>query len=734
MNVKFGAAGAGIISALLLVMLVGSQMAGLASPPTVELFDWKSWSEQQEHLIHSADALTGRLSSAQQTGTALRQKLGDISHLVMPHKIIPMDQALAMLKVQKQMRSEDQEPHDRIEGAGDVAGLVDEQDEAMERNALREPAEGADLDTSNLFENCEDGSLTAEDAELCQRRASAIKLLTKSAVNAQLADAMAAQAAAAQAAATPVRRKVVSDAQRELIAEAKVGKEYLERLRLLNERKQGLVSGMRKKAVHTAHALSQGDVPAPLLSLATQNSHVERGVGGEKMHCTCTHKAAHGAKEYLDGTSPLCSCSGGEATSLVQQPLPATPLPASLPHKAASPLPPAPSKHAAHAWGQKQKQAVSTESTSTSTSTGVTQEAGKGALGALARIAAAASAPAAERVGASKSLAATRAADLGKGAKELAALEAKISAGEAALAKQKLRFTEELTRRQAKLQAAFVESMADVRQGLSLVDSVPLSSSLLPNSPQPSPATAANALSSQASAGAVGGVPVSEALGQVEASPLFQHPPPAAAPAPKHPSEKATLRAALDDQFAQVASVRAGSGAPREQRLAEELEKPVAAGEAQEQQRRRRALALRQALRLSHSLPQHPRAQAVDHVGAGSYAALWAAARRDLSAATSPRQRPTLHAAADKALAADKAGKAGPAAELSDAEAVLCTVARLEKGLCSGAAHARAGGARLGPRHPRRPTQTLRLLGQRPKQVVAPPSVATLATDRKSVV
>ena len=44
-----------------------------------------------------------------------------------------------------------------------------------------------DIKTGHLFEDCEDGSLTAEDAELCSRRASAIKTIQRAAINQQLA-------------------------------------------------------------------------------------------------------------------------------------------------------------------------------------------------------------------------------------------------------------------------------------------------------------------------------------------------------------------------------------------------------------------------------------------------------------------------------------------------------------------------------------------------------------------
>eukprot|EP00286_Rhodomonas_abbreviata_P007921 CAMPEP_0181334484 /NCGR_PEP_ID=MMETSP1101-20121128/26289_1 /TAXON_ID=46948 /ORGANISM="Rhodomonas abbreviata, Strain Caron Lab Isolate" /LENGTH=381 /DNA_ID=CAMNT_0023444473 /DNA_START=121 /DNA_END=1262 /DNA_ORIENTATION=+ len=292
------------------LLLVGYGFVHQAVPQTVELFNWNSWNEEQQHLMHSASALTGRLSTARRTGSALQQKLGDISNLVMPQRhTIPMDQALAMLKVQKQMRHEDQVPHDRIEGAGDVAGLVDEQDEAMERNALQEPVEGADIDTSNLYENCEDGSLTVEDADLCQRRAQAIKMLTKSAVQSQIAKALAPPAKVAKA-------KTMTDAQRELVADAAIGKEYLERLRLLNQRKEGLALGMTKKAekasmsgTSSLHALVKRALPL--------NKYEEKAPGGKSIKCTCNDHAAKGG--YADGTVPACSCDGAPAIARGQK-------------------------------------------------------------------------------------------------------------------------------------------------------------------------------------------------------------------------------------------------------------------------------------------------------------------------------------------------------------------------------------------------------------------------------
>jgi hypothetical protein len=53
--------------------------------------------------------------------------------------------------------------------------------------ALSFPNFSPDIKTGHLFENCEDGSLTAEDAELCSRRASAIKTIQRAAINQQLA-------------------------------------------------------------------------------------------------------------------------------------------------------------------------------------------------------------------------------------------------------------------------------------------------------------------------------------------------------------------------------------------------------------------------------------------------------------------------------------------------------------------------------------------------------------------
>ena len=53
--------------------------------------------------------------------------------------------------------------------------------------ALSFPNFSPDIKTGHLFENCEDGSLTAEDAELCSRRASAIKMIQRAAINQQLA-------------------------------------------------------------------------------------------------------------------------------------------------------------------------------------------------------------------------------------------------------------------------------------------------------------------------------------------------------------------------------------------------------------------------------------------------------------------------------------------------------------------------------------------------------------------
>ena len=192
----------------------------------VVLFDWHKWTSEQQQLTRKAKRLTKTLSatiSPRSQNEEIASKRKD-SHRAskgsspIRRKTMPMDQALAMIKVQDQMRKERKFNKDRIDDAGDVAGVVSERDQQDMDSALDEHPDRP-TKASRLFENCKDGSATVEDAELCQRRASAIRLLTRSAVRAQIAVGRQKAKAKALAAA----QQEFAEARRELLAEAMRG-------------------------------------------------------------------------------------------------------------------------------------------------------------------------------------------------------------------------------------------------------------------------------------------------------------------------------------------------------------------------------------------------------------------------------------------------------------------------------------------------------------------------------
>ena len=231
---------------------------------SVELFSWGAWNRQQQALIRRTNALTSSLShlkgsgvsGLEDQGRAIKDGLRSLTRMVRPQRAAAaarraaagqkhyrtMDQELAILKVQKQMRSEAHFPKDHIHGAGDVVGQLGEQDERDLNNALFLPnPSGPNTHTADLFENCEDGSLTVEDAELCGRRASAIKQLTQDAINRQIAESPPQDPSEAPAASKE------NSARSQLIADAMIGKEYLERLRQEKKRIASLTGELHRK-------------------------------------------------------------------------------------------------------------------------------------------------------------------------------------------------------------------------------------------------------------------------------------------------------------------------------------------------------------------------------------------------------------------------------------------------------------------------------------------------------
>ena len=263
-GVVLGALAAAALSAVVWSALVMAGYGGdggpaaFRQPPQVvqALFDWRSFDARQDALVRSANGLTRQLGgdgaegsaglepAVQAKGVEIKQALSRLMRGLKHrhrrraagavdwgkvaaeahHKYVPMEEELAMLKVQKQMRSEHrQRGHgsDRIEGAGDVAAVVNEQEQRDERSALMEdPDMGPDTKTRTAFENCEDGSLTAEDAELCGRRASAIKMLTRSAIQKQMDESPAVRPADAETERDTARE---NQARKKLVEYALIG-------------------------------------------------------------------------------------------------------------------------------------------------------------------------------------------------------------------------------------------------------------------------------------------------------------------------------------------------------------------------------------------------------------------------------------------------------------------------------------------------------------------------------
>ncbi len=212
------------ISVLASCVLLAAVLANWSVTHNVELFNWGAWTSEQQQLSKKASRLTSTLSKTinsypAEQGNAVRQApRRPAPALPARRKTIPMDQALAMLKVQDQMRHEAKFSKDRVDSAGDVAGMVSERDERDMDRALGD-AHLRPTKAARLFENCKDGSATVEDAELCQRRADAIRTLTRAAVRSQLAERRRRAAAPALAAAAAAD----AEARRELLAEAMRG-------------------------------------------------------------------------------------------------------------------------------------------------------------------------------------------------------------------------------------------------------------------------------------------------------------------------------------------------------------------------------------------------------------------------------------------------------------------------------------------------------------------------------
>lgn len=521
----------------------GSVLLARRAQPQVleELFNWKQFSRQQGKLVRRADGLTAELggigegerslsSSVRKKGAAIKQVLANLMeglrhkrHNAEPaHRYIPMDQELAILKVHKQMRSEHKFGSDRIEGGGDVAAVVNEQEQADERNALMEnPDMGPDTKIKHLFENCEDGSLTAEDAELCGRRASAIKMITKRAIKQQLEKNPPVSPRNAEG---MIDAEKENTARKDLIAYALIGKQYVT---LMNaekkadaeteaQRKVLAAQGRREKAHSKRQALaSKRPSPrAPRARSGTTKARADRDATrgattrGRRREHKLVHALDKGARSDEDGRGE--KRKGRSARS---------------PAKA-----------------NERAKTVPT-----------------GDLGPLQDLAN--SMP--KHLSSPKVDSKTRLADL----------ENAISSTQERLAKEKMRFTKEMLKRQKELQAEFVDSMNQIHAGLSVVDGVgnpgaasaPSSKSMLAAEQREfmqrqrdgviAAAAAAAAPTSSAAAEQMNPV-VAEVQREIAASHLFRHPPKPLVSTHKsvEDEERDTVRAALDQQFAQVAS------------------------------------------------------------------------------------------------------------------------------------------------------------------------------------
>ena len=524
---------ASLLFGLFVVGLAAFVCVSPAQPQTQELFDWRSFSAQQETLVHRADGLTEQLggsAAVAEKGAAIKQVLSNLMRGLRrrasspPRKrYIPMDQELAILKVQKQMRTEQKFGTDRIDSGGDVAAVVNEQEQADERSALMEdPDMGPDTKTNNLFENCEDGSLTAEDAELCGRRASAIKMITRAAVKQQLEKEPPVSPGEVQGMRDALNE---NKARKELVSYALIGKQYVA---LMDEEKKAdtetksqrnalLAEGRHTRSTHQALAASHQGLSAP--------------------------PVRHGATTRLEHGKQIRSQAKATA-----QPAPAV-------HKAAAAQPPSRSagdeEHGSRvAFG------------GGSRGNGAKKKVlSLGDLGPLQDIA-----------DAMPTHLSTPKTDSNK---RLTDLEGAISDTQARLAKEKMRFTKEMLKRQKQLQAEFLDSMDQIHAGLSVVDDVAVPGSHPDNLPSGQSVLAAEQAAFMqrqrdgviaAAASAAGPTPsvlqrmnpvVAEVQREISASHLFRHPPKPEL-ASKHKSaedvEKETVQAALDAQFDQVAS------------------------------------------------------------------------------------------------------------------------------------------------------------------------------------
>ncbi|EKX44277.1 hypothetical protein GUITHDRAFT_109732 [Guillardia theta CCMP2712] len=640
-------------------------------------FNWRAWRAQQRRLMRRLDEVEKGVDANSEDDSKsrdIKSVLSSLKDTLRPHPMphlntVPMDQELAILKVHKQMRTEKKFPKDRIEGAGDVTGIVAEQDRADERNALMEGDDaGPDTKTKHLFENCEDGSLTVEDAELCSRKALAIKMLTHAAVQSQLSNTgMSPMGSKSEPSLQTM--DLMNDATSELIKDAIVGKEYLDFLHGAPARAKGGARKHLKKASHSAQS------PSEEKDEASSKTSVRRHV---------TKSDALPKAEPAHPSAPSAHDASGRTQS----------------------APSSPSVDDSEKGEAKKTARDSAEHHDLSAK----KMSLHGDLPVLAKIADAAK-MASKHSDASKTSTPTVDSKV-----RLEDLESQISSEEDKLAKEKMEFTKAMLKRQIQLQKEFSKSMKQIHEGLDLVDDFggAKSSVLIP--PEPT-LYGSNSLQVGATAKNAANPSIAAVMNAIKQSSLFSVPKVKDNQGKGHhvsfeDKEKQVLKDALDRQFDEVASDGSASDKVRENHWQSpsfsELEPkediPFHAHKS------KKAKLNQQKLRLLSSTVAPGSSQT--HVGPATYRDLSTKATKYLDEALSDGS-PTLSKATKDAMLADEK-RGGATAELNDAEEVLCTVARLKKGLCS---H-RVGGRRMQGR------------GLRERNVVrASPSVATLAGD-----
>ena len=729
-----------VVALVALAALACASILGLAARGgggggggAVELFSWENFAKEQASLSKDVEGVISpeKRAAILKNGHEVVQQLHEFEDMVRPRraevvhrrKTVPMDEELAMMKVQRQMRAEHKFPKDRVVGAGDVTAIVNEGDRAMYDQALGRHAPGALGDTkdSALYENCEDDSLTAEDADLCQRRAGQIKDLTKAAVAEQIADSPPVSPEDRKHRDAAMRKFREREHAKELAAEALVGREYLQGrmgpgvFKRAKELLRG--SGGRQGGAAGEGHDSDGDAThARSASQAMMKHAQQRGRRRAQRPSAATHDAdaSHDTDAYgkedgrgaravtgADSDAPYSHLAAAAAAVGARKHLPSS----SKPSKAAAAT--AARKAGGHAGrgddGAAWRSMASSRSRKAGESMGGKNE-NKNKEGRSEKDE--------SDAGLDFLKDAVENAGGGKDEAKLKRLEGSITEGEASLALKKREFRHELEARQASLMKDFQREMREIADGIQLTSGV--EEVVEGGGGEGVAATRKHDFDSSESLyrkrakkaaekamERVGSSQIIQTIMQrAEQSRLYQHPPRADVSDDEQQGatkegEAQTLRSALDRQFQEVSGGRekgAVSGHLRGRRHAAIATQGLrliaqrgAAPSGQSQQGKSPSQAAAGGGGASGGGGGGRREEAFgrDHVGPGSFKELSADATKYLGEAVS-KGKPTLQKAVGDALAADlKHG--GPKAELHDAVTVLCTVERLKTGGCSGA-------------------------------------------------